>query len=385
MTLRILIAPAGFKESLGPHEVTSCIATGILQALPDAQIYQAPLVDGGEGFTKALVTATNGTFQEEVVTGPLGQPVQANYGVLGGAGLKTMILEMASAAGLRLVPPNQRDPSRTTTYGVGELILAALDAGAEKLLIGCGDSGTNDGGVGMAQALGVGLLDSTGEALAWGGSELKKLKLIDLSERDSRIEHVQIDVACNMHNLLCGPEGVARIYGPQKGASSDVITKLEVGLENFAKVIEATFGVDVRTMPGGGASGGLGAALHILLDAKLHHYFDIVSKYLPFENLLSEVDLVITAEGRIDSKTPRGKIPFEVAKRAKQHNLPVIAIAGSIGEDADVNFKHGIDAFVSALETPVTLPDAIEHNPELLTRAAERLIRTVLVGGDLRI
>jgi glycerate kinase len=383
MTLRILIAPAGFKESLRSREVADCIATGIFQTLPDAQIYQAPFVDGGEGFTEALVAATGGALRELNVTGPLGQPVQAQYGLLGGSGSNTAILEMASAAGLRLVPPDRRDPARTTTYGVGELISAALDEGTEKLLVGCGDSGTNDGGVGMAQALGVGFLDSAGEPLSWGGSELKKLKSIDLSMLDPRVEHVQIDVACNEHNLLCGPEGVARIYGAQKGASSDVITELEAGLEHFARVIETTFGVDIRTMPGGGASGGLGAGLHVFMNAELHHYFDIVSKYLPFEDLLSEADLVITAEGRIDSKTPRGKIPFDITQRAKQHNLPVIAISGSIGEGADVNFNHGIDAFMSVLEAPTTLPDAIVHTPELLTRASERLIRMVLVGGNL--
>jgi glycerate kinase len=383
VTLHILIAPSGFKESLGAEEVADCIAKGILRALPDARIQKAPLANGGEGFAKALVAATGGTLHSVTVTGSVAQPVDAHYGFLGGTDARTAVLEMASAAGLRLVPHDARNPLKTTTYGVGELIKAALDAGAKRLLIGCGDSGTNDGGAGMAQALGVRLLDAAGNELGWGGGELARLEHIDLTGRDPRLDRVQIDAAVNWHNVLCGPNGVARVFGPQKGASPEIIERLEAALRHYAAIIARDLGIDVRTMPGGGASGGLGAGLHAFLGATLHPYYDIVMSYLEFEDLLREADLVVTAEGGIDSQTPRGKIPTEVARRAKRYQLPVIVLAGTIGTDAHVNLAHGIDAFVSILEAPCTLGEAIQNTARLLTRAAERVMRLILVGQKL--
>jgi len=385
MSLRILIAPSGFKESLDADEVADCIASGILRVLPDAKIQKAPLVDGGEGFTKALVGATGGTLHEVNVTGPVGQPVRSHFGFLGGTDTKTALVEMAAAAGLRLVPRNVRDPLVTTTYGVGELIKAALDAGAERLLIGCGDSGTNDGGAGMAQALGVRLLDADGNELGRGGGELVKLERIDLSDRDPRLEQVQIDVACNWHNVLCGGKGVARVFGPQKGASPETVEQMAAALDQYAAVIERDLGIDVRQMPGCGASGGLGTGLHALLGAKLYSRYDIVMQYLEIDSLLHDVDLVITGEGCIDSQTPRGKIPAEVARRAAQFNRPVIAVAGTIGKDAEENFAHGIDSFTSILEVPCTLDEAIANATELLTNASERVMRLLLVGHKLNL
>jgi glycerate kinase len=385
MTLNILIAPSGFKESLGADEVADCIEKGIRRALPDAKIQKAPLVDGGEGFTKALVAATDGTLHHLTVTGPVGQPVEAHYGFLGGTDAKTAVLEMAAAAGLRLVPRDVRNPLMTTTYGVGELIKAALDAGAERILVGCGDSGTNDGGAGMAQALGVQLRDAKGQDLGLGGGELIKLEAIDLSNRHPRIGQVQIDVACNWHNVLCGPKGVARVFGPQKGASPEIVEQLAQALDHYAAVIQRDLGIDVREMPGSGASGGLGTGLHALLGATLHPRYDIVMQYLDLDDLLKDTDLVITAEGSIDFQTPHGKIPVEVARRAKQHGLPVIALAGTIGQDARVNFEHGIDAFSTILKEPCSLPDAIANAPELLTYAAERVTRLIKVGQQLSV
>lgn len=383
MTLRILIAPSGFKESLEADEVADCIETGILRALPDAKIQKAPLVDGGEGFTKALVAATGGTLHNLTVTGPVGQPINSYYGFLGDTDTKTAVLEMAAAAGLRLVPRDARNPLVTTTYGVGELIKAALDAGAERILVGCGDSGTNDGGAGMAQALGVQLLDAAGKELGQGGGELSRLDRIDMSRRDPRLAQVQIDVACNWHNLLCGPKGVARVFGPQKGASAETVEHLAAALDHYADMIERDLGMDVRQMPGSGASGGLGTGLHGFLGATLHPRYDIVMQYLELDSRLRESDLVITAEGSIDFQTPRGKIPVEVAQRAKRYNLPVIAIAGTIGKDARVNFDYGIDAFSTILREPCTLSDAIENACDLLTYAAERIMRLILVGQKL--
>ncbi|MEE4378116.1 MAG: glycerate kinase [Candidatus Competibacteraceae bacterium] len=378
--MRILIAPSGFKEGLGVEEVVDAIATGVLRALPDAIIQRAPLVDGGEGFTRSLVAATGGTVHHLTVTGPVGEPVHSHYGFLGGHGPKTAVLEMAAAAGLHLVPRDSRDPLCTTTYGVGQLIKAALDAGAERILVGCGDSGTNDGGAGAAQALGARLLDEVGADLGHGGRELSRLARIDLTSLDSRLNTVPIDVACNWHNVLCGPDGVARVFGPQKGASPEVVEQLAAALDRFAQVIDHDLGIDVRTMPGGGASGGLGAGLSSLLGATLHPRYDIVMQYLEFDKLLNAVDLVITAEGAIDFQTPRGKIPAEVARRAKQYGLPVIALAGTIGNNAEINFEHGIDTFSSILQKPCTLAEAIADTPALLAACAQRVLSAVMVG-----
>ncbi len=326
---------------------------------------------------------TGGSLHKVTITGPVGDPVEAYFGLLGGDKSNSAVLEMAAAAGLRLVPPDRRDPLITTTRGVGELIEAALDAGVKRILMGCGDSGTNDGGAGAAQALGVRMLDADGNDLKAGGSELLHIDHIDLSRRDERLEMVQIDVACNWQNVLCGPKGVARVFGPQKGASPETVEKLEAALEIYAAVIERDLGVDVRTMPAGGASGGLGAGLHALLGAKLHPRIDIVTQYLDLDGALDETDLVITAEGAIDFQTPRGKIPMEVAQRAKQRGLPVIAIVGSVGERANENFESGIDAFFSGINQPMDLSMALEKAEDLVAACAENVIRTVLVGSAL--
>ncbi len=385
MSLNVLLAPSGFKESLSAEEVTEALAQGVLRALPDAHLLKAPLVDGGEGFAKALVAATGGSLHELTVTGPVGKPVPSHFGFLGGqAGRKTAVLEMAAAAGLRLVPREARDPLLTTTYGVGELIKAALDAGAERILVGCGDSGTNDGGAGMAQALGVRLRDAAGQEIGFGGRELLRLHQIDMTGRDPRLADIQIDVACNWHNLLCGPRGVARVFGPQKGASPADVEVLAQALDHYADIIAAQLGCDVRFLPGSGASGGLGAGLLALFGAKLHPRYDIVMQYLEFDRLLQQADLIITAEGSLDDQTPAGKIPAEVARRAKQRGLPVIALAGSLGQNAEVNFAHGIDSFISILKTPCTLPEAIAQAPMLLTHATERAMRMVMVGMALK-
>lgn len=383
MSLNILIAPSGFKESLGADEVADCIETGILRALPDASIQKIPLVDGGEGFTKSLVAATGGTLNNLTVNGPVGQAVESHFGFLGNTEVKTAVLEMAAAAGLRLVPSDVRNPLVTTTYGVGELIKAALDGGAERILIGCGDSGTNDGGAGMAQALGVRLLDADGKDLGRGGGELIRLDRIDMSSRDRRLEKVQIDVACNWHNVLCGPKGVARVFGPQKGASPEIVEQLATALDRYADIIERDMGIDVRETPGSGASGGLGAGLQVLLGANLYPRYDIVMQYLEIDDLLQYADLVVTAEGSIDFQTPRGKIPVEVAQRAKKYNIPAIALAGTLGKNAHVNLEHGIDSYESILNAPCTLDEAIADAPNLLTNAAERVARLLVVGQQL--
>lgn len=384
MTLNILIAPSGFKESIDAEQVADCIAKGIVRALPDVRILKVPLVDGGEGFTKTLVAATGGTIHHLEVTGPVGEKVTAHFGFLGKTKVKTAVLEMAAAAGLRLVPSDLRNPLITTTYGVGELIKAALDAGAERILVGCGDSGTNDGGAGMAQALGVKLLDEHGKELGLGCSELIKLRQIDIDQRDPRLDRVQIDVACNWHNVLCGFQGVARVFGPQKGASPAIVEQMELALEHYASAIATHLNIDVREMSGSGASGGLGTGLHALIGARLYPRYEIVMQYLELDKLIPEVDLVITAEGCIDYQTPRGKIPAEVAKRAKLYGLPVIALVGTIGEGADLNLHHGIDHYTSILSHPCQLNEAIAQTATLLTNTAEQIARLLLVGKQIR-
>lgn len=381
--LTVLIAPSGFKESLSVGEVANAIAIGVHRAVPGARILSAPMVDGGEGTTEALVNATGGTFHSVTVTGPVGAPVAAQFGFLGGNGPRTAVIEMAAAAGLRLVPRDQRNPMLTTSRGVGEMILAALDAGAERILVGCGDSGINDGGAGMAQALGARLLCEDGADLGPGGGELLWLHSIDLSGLDPRLHYVQIDAAVNWHNALLGARGVARVFGPQKGATPAQVEDLDRALIRWAAAISAATGVDVATAPGAGASGGLGAGLMAFAGARLHPRFDVVMQYLHFDRLLGQADLVITAEGALDGQSPYGKVPCEVARRAEERGVPTIALAGTIGKGAGETLSHGISAFASIVKRPCTLEEATAGGEKLLRRAAEDAMRMVLVGHRL--
>jgi glycerate kinase len=355
---RILVCPSGFKESLDPNTAADCIITGIHRIMPHASVVKAPLVDGGEGFTKALVVSTGGTLHHIPVVGPVGGLITSHFGFLGGDGeqSKTAVIEMAAAAGLSLVPRDQRTPLYTTTYGVGQLIFAALDAGAEHILLGCGDSGTCDGGVGMAQALGAHFYNSDGSLvpLASGGIGLAHLSRVDLTNLHPRLSVVNIEAAVNWHNVLCGDKGVARIFGPQKGASPFEVEELAQAMDRFASVANAALGEDISLAPGSGASGGLGAGLR-LVGASLHPRYDIIMRFLDLDSLIADVDLIITAEGGIDYQTSRGKIPSEVARRAKAYNVPVVALAGTIGEGAAMNYEAGIHAYASIVQRPMTL------------------------------
>ncbi len=378
--LTVLVAPSGFKESLSAEEAAAHIEAGVLRALPHARVIKAPMADGGEGFTQALVNATQGVMHQQQVTGPVGQRVDSFFGFLGGRKQKTAVIEMAAAAGLRLVPRDQRNPMLTTSRGVGELILAALDAGAERVLLGCGDSGINDGGAGMVQALGARLLDAEGQELGAGGAELGRLHRIDLAKLDPRLAHVRLDAAVNWHNVMLGMRGVARVFGPQKGATPAQVVELERALENYARCIHQATGCDIGMAPGSGASGGLGAGFAALLGGTLHPRFDIVMQYLELDSLIEQADLVITAEGSLDEQTPYGKVPAEVAQRAKKRGLPVIALAGTIGKGVDINLQHGIDAFASILTRPCTLDEAIASAGKLLRQSAEDALRMICVG-----
>ncbi|WYZ44749.1 hypothetical protein EsH8_VIII_000065 [Colletotrichum jinshuiense] len=386
--MKVLVCPSGFKGSLQPDVAADCIEAGILSVMPEASVRKVPLVDGGEGFTSALVSATGGTLHPVTVTGPVGTPIASFFGILGSNDPDapvTAVIEMAAAAGLSLVPVHMRNPGATTTFGVGELLAAAVGAGAQRIVVGCGDSGTCDGGAGMLQALGARLIDQDGHLLpiAAGGESLLHLANIDLGGVDKRIKNVAIEVAVNWNNVLSGPEGVARVFGAQKGASTMQTERLSAAMEVFA-VVAGRLLCDNRVglSPGGGASGGLGAGLR-LVGAKLRPRYEVVAEYVDFDGLFTDCDLVLTAEGGIDDQTPRGKIPAEIGMRAKKHGLPVIAIAGTIGPGARVNYDAGIDAYTCILQRPSTLAEAILEAEKLTRESAESVMRMVVVGRML--
>jgi glycerate 2-kinase len=381
--MKILIAPSGLKESVEPLEAVRLISAGVRRVFPNADIVGIPVVDGGEGTTKTLVELTNGELIETTVTGPVGEQVSSFIGILGGdQPKKTAVIEMASAAGLRLVPRTLRDPRKTTTYGVGELIKLALDQdGVERILIGCGDSGTNDAGIGMAQALGVKFLDHEDNELGLGCVHLSQLARIDMSGLHPKLSSVQIDAALNAKNILCGPNSVARVYGPQKGATPEQVEEMAAALDHFAAIVKRDVGKDVAFIAGGGASGGLGAGLFAFLGCKLHPRFDVIMEYLGLEEALLEADLILTAEGAIDYQTPEGKVPALLAERAAQLNIPVIVLAGMIGMGADSNYGAGITAFESIQVGPTKLSYAIKNGGLLLENSAERCMRFIRAGA----
>lgn len=387
---RILVAPSGFKESLDAIEVADAIAAGVRRALPGVHVSTLPVPDGGEGTVSILAATTGGVTTETVVTGPVGLPVTATWVMLGGSGPRTAVIEMAAAAGLSLVPHDLRDPGETTTRGVGELIAAALDAGADRIVVGCGDSGTCDGGAGALAALGARILDDDDEVVPDGGRHLHRVARVDLSRMHPRLAQVPVELACNATNVLCGPRGVARVFGPQKGATADQVQHLELGLERWADVLRrdgvgGPGGFDLRTGDGTGASGGLGAGLAAGLGAVLRSRFEsLLTPDLLGSDLDAEIaaaDLVITAEGAIDFQTPRGKVPAEVARRAGLAGVPVMAIAGSLGQGAPDVHDIGIGAVTSIMAVPMPLADAVAQGRRLLVEATERSMRMLLLGA----
>ena len=380
MSLTVLVAPTGLKEALTAREAAEAIAVGVARAAPGARILKCPIVDGGEGFVHGLVDATKGRLHRASVSGPRGEPISTELGFLGGAEMSTAVVEIASAAGLSLIPHEHRNPLLTTSFGVGELIRAALDLGAERILVGCGDSGVNDAGIGMAQALGVRLLDAGGEDVGRGGGELARIARIDLSGRDPRLGAARIDAAVNWHNGLLGEKGVTRVYGRQKGATPKQIAALEAGVVNFAtRVWEAT-GLDVSTEPGAGASGGIGAGISALLGGQLHCRYELLMPYCGFDEMLATADLVFTAEGKLDAQTVFGKVPAEIGRRAGAKGVPVVLLAGIIAGESGAFVSHGIDSYSSIIDGPCDLADALSRSAALLTSEAELMMRTIQVG-----
>ncbi|NGO13289.1 glycerate kinase [Streptomyces sp. HC44] len=385
MLTRFAVAPSGFKESLSAQAAADAIAAGVRRVVPDAEVDLIPLVDGGEGTAAALAASTGGRLVALPATGPVGEPIGTHFALLGAR--DTAVVEMAAVAGLSLVPRSLRDPGATTTYGVGELIRAALDTGVRRILVGCGDSGTSDGGAGALQALGARLLDVDGFELPHGGRELTRLHRIDPTGLDPRLAEVELLVACNPYNVLCGERGVARVFGPQKGATPAQVEELSAGLENWAYVLtrdvltrDLSVTSDLYGGPGTGASGGLGAGL-AALGARLLPRFDVLLDHLDLDARLARADLVLTAEGALDHQTPRGKVPAEVARRAKLHGRPVLALAGTLGKGAHT--VPGVDAFTGILPAPMALAEALVRASELLTDATERALRMILLGAGL--
>ncbi|MCY8498594.1 glycerate kinase [Bacillus atrophaeus] len=373
--MKIVIAPDSFKESLSALEAAHAIERGFKTVFPDAEYRKLPMADGGEGTVQSLIDSTNGWIKEQVVTGPMGEQVKAFFGMMGDG--KTAVIEMAAASGLHLVPVDKRNPLVTTTRGTGELIAAALDAGAERLIIGIGGSATNDGGAGMIQALGGRLLDDSGRELGAGGGALSQLASIDVSGLDSRLQNVKLEVACDVDNPLTGPRGASAVFGPQKGATDDMVGVLDQNLAHFADVAEKVLGSTYRETEGAGAAGGLGWSLLVFLHADLKRGIDIVLEAVDFENEVQDADLVITGEGRIDSQTIYGKTPIGVAKVAKSYDVPVIGIAGSVSQDSDAVYQHGIDALFSIVPGVVSLEDAFEHAAEYMERTARDIAASI--------
>jgi glycerate kinase len=330
-----------------------------------------------------LVGLKGGRMRRVTVRGPLGDPVDASFGLLDIRGRRTAAIEISAAAGLRLVPPDRRDLMRTSSRGVGDLIRAALDAGARRLLIGCGDSGVNDGGAGMAQALGARFGDGAGREIGPGGAALAKLQRIEVGDIDSRLKGVEIEVCLNIRNMLLGPNGVSRVFGPQKGATPAQARSLDTAMRRYAKCLHAATGIDAGALPGAGASGGLGAAFHALMGARLIPRYDFIQRFIPLPRLIAQADLIITAEGRIDRQTCHGKVPGDIAREASKHGKPVIVLAGAIGEGADECYAAGISAFVSIIDQPFNLEQAIGGTPRLLEAGTESVMRILSVGGSI--
>ena len=374
----IVIAPDSFKESLNAEKTARCIADGVRKVFPDLNIIQVPMSDGGEGLVHTLVTATGGQTIECTVTGPLGENVTSFYGILGDG--KTAVIEMAAASGLPLIPLTRRNPLYTSTYGTGELIRLALDSGCRKVIVGIGGSATNDGGAGMAQALGARLLTARGGAIKAGAIGLEQLDSIDLCQLDARIKETEFVVAVDVDNPLCGPQGASYIYGPQKGADAAMLPRLDGILKHYARVIKRDVGSDVAAIPGAGAAGGLGAGMVAFLGARLSPGVEVVLEVVKLERILAQgVDLVITGEGEINHQTACGKVPVGVARLAKKYGIPVIALAGSVGDRAAAVLETGIDAYFSIISKPMTLAAAMKDVEILLTDTAEQCMRLLRV------
>lgn len=380
--MKVVIAPDSFKDSLGAPGVADAIAAGVRSVWPDADIVCCPMADGGEGTVESVLAAAGGEWRQSHVEGPRGEPVSAAWGWI--AAERTAIIEMATASGLMLLSREQRDATVTSSIGTGELIRAALDAGAQRIVLGIGGSATNDGGTGLLSALGVRFLDKNDQDLPPGGSALAKLASIDCSAVDARLKNVRLEVAADVDNPLCGPRGASQVFGPQKGASPEQVHALDAALAHYADVAAAALGHDVRDFAGCGAAGGIGFAMKAFFDARFRPGVDVVAELTHLDQAIQGADLVITGEGRMDEQTLSGKTPMGVAKAAAKRRVPVLAIAGSLGSGYEKLYEHGLVAAFSLVPGPMQLADACEQCSSLLQATARDICRVWAAGAGRR-
>lgn len=378
--MKAVVAMDSFKESIPSMQAGEAVRRGILSAFPDAEVIVLPLADGGEGTVDALTSGLGGELIQIPVTGPLGTPVTASYGVIPSLGLAVM--EMMQASGLGLVPPEQRNPLNTTTYGVGELIRDALDRGYREFIMGLGGSATNDAGLGMLSALGYRFLRADGQRAGYYGRDVAAVAAIDAAQADPRLAECIFRLACDVNNPLCGPNGASAIYGPQKGAEPALVEELDAALGSFAQVVQGAIGKDVSQLPGVGAAGGLGFGFSAFLPVELKRGVEVVLQAVGLEEAVVGADYVVTGEGRLDHQTAMGKTPVGVAAVAKRHGAVVIALSGSASHSAVACNDHGIDAYFPILNTPMTLAEAMDFgtastNLESTARQAFLLARAV--------
>ena len=378
--MKIVIAPDSFKENLTSLEVAGELETGLKRVWPNATYVKVPMADGGEGTVQSLVDATGGQIVKVEVSGPMGARVMASYGLLGDG--KTAVIEMAEASGLPLVPKEQRNPLIATTFGTGELIGDAIKRGVHEIILGIGGSATNDAGAGLAQALGVRFLNFGGALIPdlIAGGHLDKVQAVDMSTVNPGLAKIHISVACDVTNPLCGEKGASHVYGPQKGATPEMVEQLDKNLAHFAHVIKRSIGQDVIDRPGAGAGGGIGAGLMAFTNATLKRGVELVVAATRLEEHMQGADLAITGEGRVDFQTAFGKTPSGVAAAAKKHGVPVVAIGGGLADDAGGVFQHGIDGLETATPNAMPLDVAIKKSRQYLQDAAERAARLIIIG-----
>ncbi len=373
--MNIVIAPDSFKECLSAKEVATAIAMGIFEAISDVEVFKIPISDGGEGLLETLMQGAGGKFVEVVVKDPLMRSITASYGIL--EDKKTAVIEMALASGLELLKENEKNPMLTSTYGTGQLIKDALDNGCTKIIIGIGGSATNDGGAGMARALGAKFLNKKGEELNEGGGSLNELNNIDLSNFDDRLSRCEVVVACDVSNPLTGPNGASMVYGGQKGGSHEDLLKLDKNLAHLAAIIRSELQIDIAETPGAGAAGGIGAALMAFMKGRLVNGIELVLETLKMEEYIKSADLVITGEGKIDGQTLHGKTIAGIAKMAKKYRVPVVVITGKIGEDIEPIYDMGVCGVYSIVNEPMDLHQAITEAPKLIQNSVKNIIGTI--------
>ncbi|MDP8246388.1 MAG: glycerate kinase [Candidatus Hinthialibacter antarcticus] len=370
---RIVIAPNAFKESISAPAAAAAIAQGVLRVIPDAEVVCVPVADGGDGTAESVLAAREGKWREVKVHDPLMRPIQSRYGTIDDG--RVAVIEMAEASGLRLLAPDERNPMKTSTFGAGELLRDALDRGCETIIMGIGGSATVDGGLGMASALGYGLLDSAGNPIEANGGGLQMLAHIVSQNVHPQLRKTKILIASDVTNPLVGPEGAAAVFGPQKGATPDMVDALDAGLVNAARCWRDAFGVDVAELPGAGAAGGLGAGLVAFCGAEIRSGFDLVADTVKLDDALQGAQLVITGEGKIDEQTQYGKAPAGVAARAKRFGVPAVGLAGSLSGDLSALYTNGMTALFSIVPGPMSLDDAMANAKTLLADASEQVVR----------